>query len=297
LIFRVTNVTGNNKLSVAGYETPGDGHNTKVYICCGLVTRMDLTISVPEVDLSLMMICSLLLTLLTAVVCEAADQSLRGRLLNVFKQQTDEPTVRIVGGIAATAGEYPYYAHVAGSALCGGSLIHPDIVLTAAHCKKTYENVTKVFLGSTDLLGADGAEQVAIDFIFPHPNYTPGSEKNDIMLVKLKSLSKAPLVSLNTNPSFPVDGQPVTAIGFGLTAESGSVSRTLQEVEINVVGFATCEAQLVNIAVFQDSQVCAGVAAGKKDTCGGDSGMMQFVRCHRSPHMFSRMAFSLIFPV
>jgi hypothetical protein len=43
----------------------------------------------------------------------------------------------------------------------------------------TYENVTKVFLGSADLLGADGAEQVAIDFIISHPNYTP-SEKNDI---------------------------------------------------------------------------------------------------------------------
>jgi hypothetical protein len=54
------------------------------------------------------------------------------------------------------------------------------------------------------------------------------------------SLSKAPLISLNTKPSIPVDVQAVTAIGFSLTAESGSVSRTLQEVEINVVGFATC---------------------------------------------------------
>jgi hypothetical protein len=39
---------------------------------------------------------------------------------------------RIVGGTAAPAGKYPFYVNTLRPILCGGTLIHPDIVLTAA---------------------------------------------------------------------------------------------------------------------------------------------------------------------
>jgi secreted trypsin-like serine protease len=42
---------------------------------------------------------------------------------------------RLFGGENATAGRYPYFVRLVGAGQCGGALIAPDIVVTAAHCK------------------------------------------------------------------------------------------------------------------------------------------------------------------
>lgn len=86
---------------------------------------------------------------------------------------------RIVGGTKASDGEYPFLVHGISGLLCGGTLIHPDIVLTAAHCLGAYEEY--VIVGSNHILGRD-EETVSIDFKLQHPRYTPGTEENDIML-------------------------------------------------------------------------------------------------------------------
>jgi secreted trypsin-like serine protease len=43
---------------------------------------------------------------------------------------------KIIGGSVATAGQFPYQVGIFldGTGFCGGSLIAPDVVLTAAHC-------------------------------------------------------------------------------------------------------------------------------------------------------------------
>lgn len=81
------------------------------------------------------------------------DPSKKNRMLrldaNIFKLlSTQEPTrtssfsavgankldtdFRIVGGTVAPVGKYPFYVNTLRPILCGGTLIHPDIVLSAA---------------------------------------------------------------------------------------------------------------------------------------------------------------------
>ena len=42
---------------------------------------------------------------------------------------------RLYGGDNAPADRYPYFVRLVGAAQCGGALIAPDVVVTAAHCK------------------------------------------------------------------------------------------------------------------------------------------------------------------
>jgi trypsin len=167
---------------------------------------------------------------------------------------------KIVGGRPAEDIEYPFLAHV---------IDDPDVVLTAAHCIGAYSS--DVIIGSNDLHGRDGAERIDIEFILPHPDYYPNTVENDIMLVKLASPSSGPLVTLNTDPNLPQDGQAVTVIGFGLTSEGGDISVKLLDVEVKTVDFETCNRQLSEM-IFPETHICAGVAPGGKDSCSGDSG-------------------------
>jgi Trypsin len=66
---------------------------------------------------------------------EAATASLRGNSVQEQEVASVAPPTRrnlIIGGNAAKPGDYPYFAHFEGIS-CGGSLIAPDVVLTAGH--------------------------------------------------------------------------------------------------------------------------------------------------------------------
>ncbi|MEM7034064.1 MAG: trypsin-like serine protease, partial [Chloroflexota bacterium] len=108
---------------------------------------------------------------------------------------------RIVGGVEAAEGAWPWLVSIQFANLdfhlCGGTLIHPEWVLTAAHCVTDYTaEQLKVVLGRHDLTTSVG-EEIAIDEIIVHPEYNIQKPfDKDIALFRLAQPSPRPLVPL-----------------------------------------------------------------------------------------------------
>jgi len=176
---------------------------------------------------------------------------------------------RIIGGNDAPAGRYPFFVQWHG---CGASLIHDDIILSAAHCDPI--EYSDVFVGS-HLRQDDtipGAHKRMILDRRLHPNFNDTSLENDFMIMKLNSSVPNTPVKLNQYASSPAAGETLTVMGFGLEEESGHQgSDTLMEVNVKAYSFEQCDDKY-GMEVTQQNMFCAGTDDGGHDSCQGDSG-------------------------
>jgi len=181
----------------------------------------------------------------------------------------------IVGGSAATAGQFPFQVALleSGSLFCGGVLINANTVLTAAHCSVDYSaSSVKVRAGS--LKYASGGTLVSVSKIVVHPDYDSNTIDNDIALWQLATAiptsSTIGYATLPVQGSDPASGTSTTVSGWGLTSEGGStLPASLRYVSVPVVSRATCRSEYGTSAIT-DNMFCA--AATGKDSCNGDSG-------------------------
>jgi len=161
---------------------------------------------------------------------------------------------------------------------CGATLIHENWALTAAHCM--FQNSVAVvasdlelYIGTTVLDSGDGATY-DVESITVHPSYANDDTQqfNDIALLKLASPADAPVARLATVK--PGAGLQALTTGWGRTnavSVDGQVDQypqELQEVNVDTHELSSCN----NGVAVQDSQICAGVLDGGKDSCSGDSG-------------------------
>ena len=105
----------------------------------------------------------------------------------------------VVGGVNAQKGRYPYMVNLNnnkyGDEYCGGTLIAPNVVLSAAHCK----GATTVTIGRYNVDWRDGDLSSEYDTRTvkeerPHPRYNKKSLKKDIMLIRLSEPSDKPTI-------------------------------------------------------------------------------------------------------
>ncbi|XP_070154800.1 chymotrypsin-1-like [Polyergus mexicanus] len=197
--------------------------------------------------------------------------------VGVFAQQSfaDEPEA-IVGGTPAALGEFPWQISLnyQSSHVCGGSIISPTKILTAAHCVDFITNVNnlKIVTGTID---SSRGQFHAVRSIRKHPNYDGlqrSAWKNDVAVITLQApiqynQYQSPIALADSEPA---PGTLCTLSGWGKTSANGPLARTLLKMTQSVISLAQCRQRHYGMPL-NNSHLCAlnrrGIGA-----CQGDSG-------------------------
>ncbi|KAG9470065.1 hypothetical protein GDO78_018972 [Eleutherodactylus coqui] len=190
-----------------------------------------------------------------------------------------ETTSRIVGGTRATAGDWPWQVslQLRQSHVCGGSIITPEWIVTAAHCVEgtgSYASIWTVYAGSIQLSGGQAS---FVERVISHPKYHSDTKNYDIALMKLRT--RLPFDGINIKPvCLPNAGMPWTDTqscwisGWGHTYQGGTTQTLLRAASVPLISSAVCNSRSVYNGNITSNMMCAGYLAGGVDSCQGDSG-------------------------
>jgi hypothetical protein len=211
-----------------------------------------------------------------------------------FPQQRSS---RIVGGEETTIGEWPWQVAITDNPVgdasetqfCGGSLVAPNVVITAAHCvddgSGTFPVPSSAFAsvtGRTTLSnGAEGQEHTWTAYHFftdasGNPLYNPDTSEFDVVFAELASPSSSTPIKIagaSEAPFWAPGDENAFATGWGTIFFMGPGSDTLREVQIDMIADSVCSSPTsYGSSFFRETMLCAGEVAGGQDTCQGDSG-------------------------
>ncbi len=158
--------------------------------------------------------------------------------------------------------------------ISGGTLIAPNVLLSAAHCngKKGDNVIVGAYKRNNEW--TDGAYSRKCKKWIAHPDYDSEAIAPDFALCLLdKSVELDTNVELNINfdSQVPEENSYLTAIGLGTLSWGGSIATTLQHVDVPYIRNEDCRTMYRDSWIL-DNMICAGAEDGGLDSCQGDSG-------------------------
>lgn len=188
----------------------------------------------------------------------------------------------VIGGTAVSdATAYPFMAQLsrAGEHWCGGVLVAPRLVITAAHCvyRERIGDFT-VTLGLADLTkkGQGYAEVIRrIRTAAIHPNYKYETGVYDFAILELDA--DVPLqtnIAIARRVQAPAAGSTLAIVGWGRTSATGPTSPVLRAASVKLLDQASCRGAIEGDRFDYNYQLCTtGLNPGAQtNTCRGDSG-------------------------
>lgn len=159
--------------------------------------------------------------------------------------------------------DFPECCVITNQSLCTGVLVHPRIVLTAAHCYSG--GVTNVGLNCTSLADAN-AERIGVQRFRIHPDYAATRTHDIAVLVLQRNATTAPTKIASANEI--VAARETTLVGFGLTELGESGQKRMVTVPIHT--YPNVNEAETRLGFESDFEFTAGGSGF--DSCRGDSG-------------------------
>uniref|UniRef100_A0A8D0AYE1 Urokinase-type plasminogen activator n=1 Tax=Salvator merianae TaxID=96440 RepID=A0A8D0AYE1_SALMN len=212
---------------------------------------------------------------------------------NTCGQRSYRKYFKIVGGQRAAIESQPWIATIFRSSprgnsqfICGGSLIDPCWVLTAAHCFDNpipHPSQLHVVLGKSELyVNSTKEQEFNVDRLIIHEGFSLQTVdyNNDIALLRIRSSSgqcaqESETVKTICLPSQNLemrDNSQCEVSGYGRESKTAIYySRILKSTNINMISQSMCQKYYADRKVT-GNMFCAGDPLWKTDACKGDSG-------------------------
>ncbi len=200
---------------------------------------------------------------------------------NLPPEATTHNQDAILGGSNAAITEHPWHVSIQfRDHFCGGAIIDPYWVLTAAHCLVRFKDSSglEVVAGMEVLTAKESAQTRQVEAMILHEQYKRRDEDHDVALLRLSSPlvlgERVQTIRMVTDGELELTapGVDATATGWGSLVENGEYATTLQEVTVPLLSMADAIGSYGEHLVSEGMLAAGFLKDGGKDACQGDSG-------------------------